>query len=470
MRLLLYHNKFLGTTTLTVAMTRISITVPFLIVSIICMVIIPCILGRWVGLVRIFIRSKTNSPSSVSFITSTNPTNSDTTIMSSDQQHAGYNNQVNATISQEHLPSWTCQSLGIDVDMIDPNLLQSPNQMENMIMKIISDDSLFISSPILTNPRCYSIISIASSNVNRLQCDTSLSNSHLHIYTWPQSGSMSIDVFSCTHETLLSIIPTIKRLIGIVPPYQPNHTAKSMLRWEYKLRGERWLEQHSVFTDGDINQFLHGFIDFDMKELITSVETEYQAVDIYDTINPRFKSLEQYHASLQSDRSYYSLHPELFRPDRVIYLDGIMQSRLYGDAAYHEALVHPALFTHPNPQRVAIIGGGEGATLREVLKHNTIVTVTMIEIDEQMVNISRQYLPEWSDCSTIINSAPSCFDDPRAEIYYTDAIAWFIERYRNIDNIDTSQLFDVIIMDALYVMFDIYIAFHIVFGPHLIDA
>ena len=141
----------------------------------------------------------------------------------------------------------------------------------------------------------------------------------------------------------------------------------------------------------------------------------------------------------------------MFRPDRIIYLDGILQSRYYGDAAYHEPLVHPAMFTHPNPKRVAIIGGGEGATLREVLKHNTIQTVTMIEIDELMVNVSKQYIPEWSDCSMIVGSMPSCFDDPRAELFYTDGIAWFIDRYLNADAINDELLYDIIIMDALYV-------------------
>ena len=205
--------------------------------------------------------------------------------------------------------------------------------------------------------------------------------------------------------------------------------------------------------NGDMDHFLCSYIDFELKEPVASIDTEYQTIDVYDTINPRFKTREQYHASLQEDDgSYYSKHPELFRPDRIIYLDGIMQSRYYGDAAYHETLVHPALFTHPNPKRVAIIGGGEGATLREVLKHNTIETVTMIEIDELMVNVSKQYIPEWSDCSMIVGSTPSCFDDPRAEVFYTDGIAWFIDRYLNTDTIDETRLYDIIIMDALYVM------------------
>jgi spermidine synthase len=110
--------------------------------------------------------------------------------------------------------------------------------------------------------------------------------------------------------------------------------------------------------------------------------------------------------------------------------------------------VHPALFTHPNPQRVAIIGGGEGATLREVLKHNTIKDAIMIEIDEIMVSVSRQYLPTWSDCSDLVGSASWCGDDDRAQVYYEDALQWFIDRYYDKTNI-TDELLDVIIMDAL---------------------
>jgi spermidine synthase len=59
----------------------------------------------------------------------------------------------------------------------------------------------------------------------------------------------------------------------------------------------------------------------------------------------------------------------MYNPDKLLYLDGVLQSTYYGDAAYHEALVHPTMTSHPNPRQGAIIGGGEGATLREVLKH-----------------------------------------------------------------------------------------------------
>jgi len=61
-----------------------------------------------------------------------------------------------------------------------------------------------------------------------------------------------------------------------------------------------------------------------------------------------------------------------FPPNHLLFLDGWIQSSLFNEAAYHEALVHQALFTHQNPKGIAIIGGGEVATLRKVLKHNSI--------------------------------------------------------------------------------------------------
>jgi spermidine synthase len=128
-----------------------------------------------------------------------------------------------------------------------------------------------------------------------------------------------------------------------------------------------------------------------------------------------------------------------------------MQSTRKGNEAYHEALVHPAMFAHENARRVAIIGGGEGATLREILKHKTLNHVKMIEIDGDMIQTSRTYLPDWNQCDDIAGSTYSCFDDPRAEILPEDALAWFINRFSSKRTIDTSpeDRFDVIIMDAL---------------------
>lgn len=162
---------------------------------------------------------------------------------------------------------------------------------------------------------------------------------------------------------------------------------------------------------------------------------------------PHFQSFEAYEKSRSDVKSYESRNPEFFQPDRFVFLDGIMQSRRSGDAQYHESLVHPGMFAHPNPKRVAIIGGGEGATLREVLKHKTVEKVTMIEIDEEMVKLSKEYLPFWSDCSHLVGSTNNCFDDSRVDVFFEDAFQWFIDRFN--DNGLSDERFDVIIMDAL---------------------
>lgn len=189
-------------------------------------------------------------------------------------------------------------------------------------------------------------------------------------------------------------------------------------------------------------------------------------MDIWDVIDPRFQDILSYRKSLSNDGSYEATHPELYTPDRRVYLDGTLQSTLKGNEPYHEALVHPGMFTHANPRRVAIIGGGEGATLREVLKHKSIQHVKMIDIDQGMVETSRDHLPMWNICSDIVGSTISCFDDARADVLCEDALAWFIHRFADDGNITSSsnsgssnnnektlmkkeQKFDVIIMDAL---------------------
>jgi spermidine synthase len=192
----------------------------------------------------------------------------------------------------------------------------------------------------------------------------------------------------------------------------------------------------------------------DFKTVVASVQTKYQQIDIYTYID-ELNHPESYHnhiKSLSNDGSYQSKNPNFFRPGRLVFLDGIMQSTLDELEAYHEALVQPAMFMHKNPKRVAIIGGGEGRTLKEVLKHNTIETVKMIEIDHEMVDASKKYLPEWNTCSDLEMGTEWCGDDVRAEFHYEDAVTWFKSRF-SVKKMNSTEYeeekFDVIIMDAL---------------------
>jgi spermidine synthase len=110
-------------------------------------------------------------------------------------------------------------------------------------------------------------------------------------------------------------------------------------------------------------------------------------------------------------------------------LDGKIQSSEADEFIYHEALVHPVMLTHPEPQKVFIAGGGEGATLREVLAHKTVKKAVMVDIDEEVVSLCRRLLPAWHQ---------NAFDDQRAELHFVDARKYLAE---------SSDKFDVIIID-----------------------
>lgn len=113
----------------------------------------------------------------------------------------------------------------------------------------------------------------------------------------------------------------------------------------------------------------------------------------------------------------------------VLVLDDDIQSAEGDEFIYHEALVHPAMVMHGDPKRVLILGGGEGATLREVLRHPSVRKATMVDIDGEVIDLCREYMPGFS---------AGAFDDKRADLVVGDAI----------DYVHTStERFDVIFSD-----------------------
>jgi spermidine synthase len=110
-------------------------------------------------------------------------------------------------------------------------------------------------------------------------------------------------------------------------------------------------------------------------------------------------------------------------------LDGKIQSSEADEFIYHEALVQPAMITHPAPEALFIAGGGEGATLREVLFHKTVKRVVMVDIDEEVIALSQKYLP---------NHSRGAFEDNRTELYHIDARDYLAK---------SNDEFDIIIID-----------------------
>jgi len=121
---------------------------------------------------------------------------------------------------------------------------------------------------------------------------------------------------------------------------------------------------------------------------------------------------------------------ELCGYGKALILDGRLQSAVKDEYIYHETLVHPAMIMHPFPQKVLVLGGGEGATLREILKHSTLKRVVVVDIDREVVEACMKYLPEMHRGS---------YENPKSELIFANA-AEYLE--------STSETFDVIFMDT----------------------
>ncbi|MFZ0030422.1 MAG: hypothetical protein WAK84_00935 [Candidatus Cybelea sp.] len=148
-----------------------------------------------------------------------------------------------------------------------------------------------------------------------------------------------------------------------------------------------------------------------------------------------FAPAEQHHHAL--DQLYYSGRSEFQQIavvrspvfGKMLVIDGDTQSAQADERIYHEALVHPALAAASDRSEVLILGGGEGATLREVLRCPDVTRCTMVDIDALVIELSKKYLPEWS---------AGAFDDPRAQAIVGDALQFMRE---------DSQRYGVIISD-----------------------
>lgn len=140
---------------------------------------------------------------------------------------------------------------------------------------------------------------------------------------------------------------------------------------------------------------------YKIKETLVRKKTEYQDLAIVDT---------------------YSF-------GRMLLLDGIVQTTIKDEYVYHEMIAHIPLFTHPNPKKVLVVGGGDGGAIREVLKHPSVEKAVLCEIDKEVINECKRFLPEIS-CA---------LDDTRCQIFVGDGIK-YVHEHKNE--------FDVIIVDS----------------------
>ena len=114
---------------------------------------------------------------------------------------------------------------------------------------------------------------------------------------------------------------------------------------------------------------------------------------------------------------------------RVLVIDGIFMTSERDEHYYHEMLVHPAMVCAPRVSRVLVIGGGDGGTVREVLRHAEVEACVLVEIDRAVVEVSEEHLP----------TIGTAWNDPRLELRIGDGIAHVR---------DTDERYDVVILDG----------------------
>ncbi len=151
----------------------------------------------------------------------------------------------------------------------------------------------------------------------------------------------------------------------------------------------------------------------------------------YELITPDLYQAERIRQTYYSGRTPYQdvVVMEGAAFGRSLVLDGKTQSTEVDEFAYHEGLVHPSMIAHDGPRSVFVAGGGEGATIREALKHDTVDRVVMVDIDRKVVELCREHLP---------NHHRNSFDDPRVELIHDDCLSY-------LENND--ERFDLFVID-----------------------
>ena len=137
---------------------------------------------------------------------------------------------------------------------------------------------------------------------------------------------------------------------------------------------------------------------------------------------------EQLHAEQTSFQKIEIYQTQAF--GKLLVIDGFIMLSERDNFIYHEMMAHPALFSHPKPEHVVIVGGGDCGTLKEVAKHPEVKKITQVEIDQRVTELSEKFFPELCTANS----------DPRVAFEFCDAIEWMSQT--------KSESIDLIIIDS----------------------